>query len=134
MTSRPHDTSISTSTGQLADLLLDSIVAIDVDTLRERVYAADVVVWHNFDGVEQTRDQNLATLSWLGRHVTNLRYEEICRHLTDTGFVQQHVLRGTTREGVELDVPACVIVTVADGRIARIDEYLDTAQVAALRP
>jgi ketosteroid isomerase-like protein len=47
--------------------------------------------------------------------------------------VQQHVLRGTAPDGTPLEVPAMMRVTVADGRITRLEEYLDTAQVAALR-
>jgi ketosteroid isomerase-like protein len=42
------------------------------------------------------------------------------------------VLRGTTTAGVEVQVPACVVVKVADGKITRIDEYLDTRQIEPL--
>jgi ketosteroid isomerase-like protein len=31
-----------------------------------------------------------------------------------------------------LEVPACLVVTVADGLITRLDEYLDTATFAHL--
>jgi ketosteroid isomerase-like protein len=47
--------------------------------------------------------------------------------------VQQHVLRGTAPNGKPLEVPACIVFTVRGGRVARLDEYLDTAQIAALR-
>ena len=49
----------------------------------------------------------------------------------DDGFVQQHVLRGTAPGGA-LEVPAMMRVWVRDGRIGRIEEYLDTAQAAVL--
>jgi ketosteroid isomerase-like protein len=29
-------------------------------------------------------------------------------------------------------IPACIVAEVADGKITRIDEYLDSAQAAAL--
>jgi ketosteroid isomerase-like protein len=41
------------------------------------------------------------------------------------------VLRGTAKNG-ELDLPAALRVYVSDGRITRLEEYLDTAQVAAV--
>ena len=53
--------------------------------------------------------------------------------ILDDGFVQQHVLRGTTDSGAALEVPAMLRVFVADGHVTRIEEYLDTAQVAELR-
>ena len=36
------------------------------DALR-RVYAPDVVIWHNFDQVEQTLDENLKVMHWMGK-------------------------------------------------------------------
>ena len=48
------------------------------------------------------------------------------------GFLQEHVLRGTAPDGSEIAMPACLVVTVRDGRFLRIHEYLDASQVAAL--
>jgi ketosteroid isomerase-like protein len=53
------------------------------------------------------------------------------RHATPTGFAQQHVLRLTFPDGRTADLPAAIFVEVRDGRVTRIDEYLDTASVAA---
>ena len=115
----------------LADALFSAIEAGDVDRIRQ-IYAPGIAVWHNFDGKEQTLDENLATLGWVTKNVEKLRYEDVRRQPTPTGFVQQHVLRGTAPNGAELEVPACLVVTCEGGHITRIDEYLDTAQVAAL--
>jgi ketosteroid isomerase-like protein len=116
---------------ELADRLIAAIERGDVDTVAA-LYADDAVIWHNFDGIEQARDVNLVVLAWMTRNVDKLRYEEIHRRHFDDGFVQQHVLRGTTKAGAELEVPCCLIVHVDDGHITRIDEYLDTAQLQAL--
>ena len=116
----------------LADRFFAAICAGDVDGVRS-CYDPSVSVWHNYEPGEQALDANLAVLGWLGRHVTGLRYDEIRRILLDDGFVQQHVLRGTTDWGLSIEVPAMLRVFVADGRIVRIEEYLDTAQVAELR-
>lgn len=116
---------------ELADRFFAAIDSYDVDTLRE-IYTPDVAVWHNHDRKEQLLELNLQVLGWLHRKVKNKRYEEVRRHVTPTGFVEQHVLRGTAPNGAELDVPACLVVTVTDGRISRIEEYVDSAHVAAL--
>jgi ketosteroid isomerase-like protein len=116
----------------LADKLFTAIAGNDTDALRAEVYAPDVVVWHNNDDHEQRIDENLKVLRWLHRNVAAKRYEEVRRQATPTGFVEQHVLRGTAPNGTELNIFACLVVTVANGRIVRIDEYLDGNAVAAL--
>lgn len=113
----------------LATRFVAAVAAGDVATV-EAIYAPDATIWHNFDKVDQSRAENIRTLVGMHRAVTNIRYEDIRRTIIDDGFFQQHVLRGTTKNG-ELDLPAVLRVYVADGHITRLEEYLDTAQVAA---
>jgi len=115
----------------MAAALFDAIEAGDIEAVRS-LYAPDVVVWHNTDGKEQGADENLRTLAWCVRHIRGMRYEDVRCFETPSGFVEQHTLRGTTGSGAELAVPACLVVSVRDGLIARIDEYLDSAQLAGL--
>jgi ketosteroid isomerase-like protein len=117
---------------ELATSLFAAIVANDLDKLRDRVYSPDVRIWHNYDGETQAIDSNLRVLAWLHRNVLDLSYEDVCRQPTPTGFVEQHVLRGTTQSGGRLEVPACLVVTVTGDRISRIDEYIDSAHIAPL--
>lgn len=116
----------------LADRLFAAIEAGDLDELRHRCFAPDALVWHNHDGRTQTVEENLRTLRWVTQNVTGLRYEKVRRHMTDAGFVQQHVLRGSAPDGTAVEVPACLVVTVAAGRITRIDEYLDSRALGSL--
>jgi ketosteroid isomerase-like protein len=118
---------------ELAERLIDAIQRGDVEAVRA-VYAPECVIWHNNDRVEQRVDDNLAVLRWVVTNIKDLRYEQIRRQRTDTGFVEQHVLRGTAPNGQALDIPACLVCTVQDGRITRLDEYLDTAHLAPLLP
>jgi ketosteroid isomerase-like protein len=117
---------------ELAEALMSAIQRGDVEAVRQ-LYSPDAVIWHNFDGVEQKAEENLVTLQWVTTNIASLRYEEIQRYPIPNGFVETHVLRGTAPNGTELDVPACLIGFCEDGRITRLEEYLDTAQVAALR-
>ena len=116
---------------QLAERLFGAITAGNVEAVRQ-IYAPDAVVWHNNDGLEQSADSNLRVLAWVVANVRNLRYEDIRRQRTDSGFMQQHVLRGTAPNGREVNIPACIICTVQHGRITRLDEYLDSAHVTPL--
>jgi uncharacterized protein len=46
--------------------------------------------------------------------------------------MQQHVLEAETAGG-PFSMPACIVCEVRDGRIARLEEYLDSAQANHLR-
>jgi ketosteroid isomerase-like protein len=114
----------------LADRLVAAIVAGDVAGVRA-CYAPDARVWHNFDEHEQTVDENLATLADMHRRATGLAYTEIRRFAAPGGFVQQHVLVGHALHGA-LRLPAIIRFWVEDGRITRLEEYLDTRQARVL--
>ena len=115
----------------VADALFAAIEAGDIDAVAD-LYDPAVEVWHNTDGVTQDRAANLRTLRWVIDNLTDRSYDDVRRRVTPEGFVQQHVLRVATASGRRAEVPACLVATVADGRITRIDEYLDSAHVAAL--
>lgn len=123
--------SFADSPTAIAKRLFAAIEAGDIAAV-EKLYAPAIVIWHNYDGVEQSLSENLRTLRWLTRNATDLRYEEIRLQETPRGFVQQHVLRATGPGGVRLEIPACIVGTVNDGQITRIDEYLDSAHVRRL--
>ena len=117
---------------ELADRFFTAIPKGDLETVRA-IYAPDALIWHNNDQTTQSVEQNLQVLAWVTKNIAGLRYEEIRRHVTPSGFVQQHVLRGMAPNGKPLEVPACILCSVKDGRITRLDEYLDSAQIAVLR-
>jgi ketosteroid isomerase-like protein len=97
-------------------------------------YTPDARIWHNFDGAEQTVEEQLDATRWLNERLENLKYEIVARHSFDGGYVQQHVVHGTLVNGGEsFRMPACMNVTVRDGRIARLEEYLDSAHPTPLQ-
>ena len=116
---------------EIAIRLFAAIETGDVDAVAA-LYADDAVIWHNFDNIEQSREVNLVVLAWMTHNVSGLRYDDIQRRHFDGGFVQQHVLRGTTKAGVELVVPSCLVIHIDDGHITRVDEYLATAHLRVL--
>jgi len=116
----------------LADRLMAAIERGDIADA-SACYRPDARIWHNFDGVEQSVDENMRSLPWVGKRLSNRKYEIVARHAFAGGFVQQHVLTGTLNNGQPFRMPACIVVQVEDGLIARLEEYLDTAQTQALR-
>ena len=96
------------------------------------LYADDVQVWHNFTNATQTKAENLRVLGGLTKNVAQIRYEVVERVLLGDRVMQRHLLHCRVANGEEIVIPACIFVTVRDGKISRIDEYLDTAQSNAL--
>jgi ketosteroid isomerase-like protein len=117
----------------LADRMTRGYEQNDVDAIAA-CYAPDARIWHNFDGVEQTVEEQLAATRWLNDRLKNLKYDIVARHSFDGGYVQQYVVHGTLVNGGEaFSMPACMNVTIRDGRIARLDEYLDSAHLKPLQ-
>ena len=71
-------------------------------------------------------------LGGLTKNVAQIRYEVVERVLLGDRVMQRHLLHCRVANGEEIVIPACIFVTVRDGKISRIDEYLDTAQSNAL--
>ncbi|MFU8816588.1 MAG: nuclear transport factor 2 family protein [Pseudomonadales bacterium] len=118
---------------QVAGALFAQIEAGNPDGVAA-LYADDVAVWHNFSNVAQSKSENLRTLGGLINSTAGIRYEVIERLALDGERVmQRHNLHCTTRTGEEFLIPACMFMIVRDGKIVRIDEYLDTGQANALR-
>jgi ketosteroid isomerase-like protein len=115
----------------LADRFIRAVEAGDLETVRA-IYAPDAVIWHNHDRKETTVEENLRVLAWMANKVTGKSYEDIRRQETDTGYVQQHVLKGTAPNGRSFEVAACLVVEVRSGRIVRLDEYLDSGAIEPL--
>jgi ketosteroid isomerase-like protein len=96
-------------------------------------YTSDAVIWHNFDDVAQTVDENLKLLGWMSRKLPQRHYRIVRREILPDGWFQQHVLEATLPDGSPFRMLACCVVTVRDGLISRLDEYLDPAQAAPLK-
>ena len=109
-----------------------ALEAGDIETLRE-IYAPDAVIWHNDDLVEQPLEENLKVLAGLHRVVSGLRYDVTRRVPAPDGVLQQHVLRGTLPNGAAVELHAAMYLQVRDGRITRIEEYLDSGKRATIK-
>ena len=95
--------------------------ALDFDAIAE-LSEPGIVVWHNFDEVEVDAAGAARALRWLHGKVRDLV----------AGYVRQALLTGTGPGG-PLRLHSCTVVTLSPaGKVARIEEYLDTAAMAPL--
>ena len=77
-------------------------------------------------------DSLLAFSLSVGRVVDNFRYENAKRSQTDTGFVEEHSVRGVLPDGSDLDLAVCVVADVRDGKVCELREYLDGSAAPGL--
>jgi ketosteroid isomerase-like protein len=108
----------------IIDRFFGSMQPCDTSVLRDCL-TEDAIVWHSFDRKAMRPDD--VVISWEGmatsfaeRGVTDVR-----RQQTSTGYVQQHLFVVRGKDGVRKAWPVCIVVRVQDGKIARLDEYID---------
>jgi ketosteroid isomerase-like protein len=117
---------------QLAHAFGAASASGDNEALRA-LYADDAAIWHNTDDTTQTVTQNLKVSAWLHRTVPDLAIEDVSLAYTDDGFVRRGTLVGTAPNGATFRVHSILLVEVADGKVAKVFEYLDSAPLAVLQ-
>lgn len=115
-----------------ADQLFAAIERADEAAL-EQMFDDKIAVWRVGSRRDDEKARALRVLHWsIG--VTEQRHYEIPnRQLFSDGFVQQHILHGTGRNGGSIALRVCIVIKLnADALISRIDEYFDPAGMAPL--
>lgn len=112
--------------GAIVDRLFDALAEGDLAAARE-CFALEAVIWHGFDRIAHDLDGVAEDWRQLVANFPSRSFVDIRRQATATGFVQQHVMHVTTRDGRRMAWPICIVVRIEDGRIARLDEYIDRA-------
>ena len=114
-----------------ANCFFDGLLAGDLAAL-EAACAPGSILWINLSERERPLEGSLAGFASLRSKVPDLHMEDVRRRGVAGGFVEQHVLAGTMPSGDPLRVAGCFIGTVDDGRITRLEEYVDGSQAGAL--
>jgi len=109
----------------LARQFIDAIMRVDVEALRGYL-APEARFWVNIGPSEFSIDERLAVLDLELQNLAEHEAQDIHVTPTESGFVAQLVSVGTTTTGEQMRVAICLVATVADGRITRVDEYADS--------
>ena len=121
-----------TRIADVADRLFAAIERGDLDAVTA-MWSDDVVVWRLGGGRERDKTRARSVIAWFVDATADRCYEVLDREFFDTGFVQQHILHATSRAGEKVALRVGMVVKLGDdGRIRRIDEYLDPAELAPL--
>ncbi len=116
----------------VADRLFAAIENRDAVAV-EGLWDDDVLVWKSAEPEDQVKKRALRAIFWFIDTTSERRYEILDRQFFDGGFVQQHVLHATGRNGGSISMRCCLVIKLgANGLINRIDEYFDPAELEPL--
>lgn len=111
-----------------AEELTQKISSLD-EAVFGSIYTDDAVIWHGSTNVTQTKAENAGFLGKIFELVDSLYYVDIKRLPTPEGFVQYHGVTGVFKDGTPVPtLQACIVATVTDGKISRLNEWFDPAQ------
>ena len=117
---------------ELCHDFLDAVERSDLERVAE-LYAPDFSFWVNLTGSASTREQSLETLR-AGRALHRRRtYDDRTIDTFATGFLARYSVNVVAHNGRRASLWACVVAQCKDGRITRIDEYLDSSKFRAPR-
>jgi ketosteroid isomerase-like protein len=115
---------------EIAERLFAALAAGDADAVRE--LCAPSFQGSQNHGPAMDLDALLAFSSAVLGVVRDFRYEQARRAATSDGFVEEHSVCGVLPDGSQLELAACVVGEVSDGRITRLREYIDSAAARGL--
>lgn len=88
-------------------------------------------IWVNLTGTESSGEESLAVLRDGAELHRRRTYDDRTIHTFDTGFVVQYSVNVVAHSGKRTSLWACVVAQCREGRIVRIDEYLDSGKFGA---
>jgi ketosteroid isomerase-like protein len=106
------------------DRFFGSLQTCDLAVLRDCL-TDDAVVWHSFDRIEMRPDDVAKSWEAMAARFTERGVADVRCQPTPTGYVQQHLFVVRNADGSRKAWPVCLVVRINDGRIARLDEYID---------
>ena len=121
------ETSLPTAeTADVIDRFYDALTRGDIAGARACV-TDDLVVWHSFDRIPVGLDEAMAGWVDMIANFPERWFVDVRRSPVPGGWVQRQQMVGRTASGTRMAWPVCLVVTLRDGLVARIDEYIDRA-------
>jgi len=114
------------SDGAIIDRMYSALGNGDIDAA-VACYTPDAHIWHSFDCVAFNLDAIRPQWEGMKSGFPEQEVADIWREKIEGGFVQRHMWVVRTASGERKAWAVCIFVTIRDGLIARLDEYIDRA-------
>ena len=118
---------------ELCNRFLDAHERGDGKELLDRGYAPDAVIWTNVFDAESGPERQVAGFVASLTRDRRRTYDDRQIRTFDGGFVVQYSLNGVQHSGHRGSLSAAIVGLCRDGRITRIDEYMDGSKLGAFR-
>lgn len=115
--------SSSNSAGSLVSDMLSALERRDFEYV-EKFYADDIEMWHSFSNSIEKKDNALKMLKGLDGF-KDFSYDIQEQYVDGDKVFQRHVLHVTKLDGSAVEIPAAVFITVKNGQISKVFEYMD---------
>jgi ketosteroid isomerase-like protein len=97
------------------------------------LFAPGGIVWHNHDRKDMDSQEDCDGIVGLREQVEGLSFQFVRSAGLPDGFLLRFIMSGTVRSnGRAMEGHNCLVAQVRDGRIVRIDEYVDPNLFSAL--
>jgi hypothetical protein len=113
----------------LCNRFFDAYQGARTDILEE-LYSDDCIIWHNVFGKEPTGADNIKGVPSSYNGQRRRTYNDRIINTFSDGFVIQYTLNGVMNNGHKGALWICIVGKVRDGKITRIDEYMDSSKFA----
>ena len=114
---------------ELCHRFFDAIEGGDYDAVAQ-VYAPELRFWVNLTGAESSAEENLTGLRDGAKLHRRRTYDDRIINTFESGFIVQYSVNVVAHSGRRASLSACVVAQCRDGKITRIDEYLDAGKFA----
>lgn len=110
----------------IIDRFFDTMQSCDIATLRDCL-TEDAIVWHSYDRVVMRVEDVVKAWEVMASNFAERGITDVRRQQTPGGYVQQHLFVVSLKDGTRKAWPVCIVVQIRDGKITRIDEYIDVS-------
>jgi ketosteroid isomerase-like protein len=94
----------------------------------------DLVLWHNHIGRAFSKNEMLGFIASALDVIETVEFRNPRRTAMESGVVQQHDMYVTMKDGTVMEsIPNCIVYTVKDKKIRRIEEYVDGPALKAVK-
>lgn len=113
-----------------AEAMLNAAQAGDHTQIR-KYYAPDARLWLNTTQQWKSLDEHFSSISGFRSQIRNMKYNEARITPFEDGYVQQFRAQADTPTGDKIDIQACLIIRLQNGKIIQREEYFDSAAMTA---
>ena len=115
----------------IAEAVGRSVATRDLGIARS-LFAPGATVWSAMGDATMTVQDSLRRLQAVLDVTSELSYKDVRVTPTEQGYLDQHYVHAVMKSGQQIRFPAIMVVTINDGLITRLEEYIEANSAAPI--